>query len=104
MTSDKSGWVIGKVLDAQVAARGDRHLATRAGASAVRRCRAKGGARVWAHVGVAPVTTPRDDVVNTVALCRQHGDSITARGGGTTQAGQDIGPGIALDFSRNMTR
>ena len=46
----------------------------------------------------------RDDVVNTVALCRQHGVSITARGGGTSQAGQAIGPGIALDFSRHMHR
>ena len=46
----------------------------------------------------------RDDVLNTVALCRQHGVSITARGGGTSQAGQAIGPGIALDFSRHMHR
>ena len=52
------------------------------------------------------VVAPRSryDVVNTVALCRQHGVSITARGGGTSQAGQAIGPGIALDFSRHMHR
>ena len=46
----------------------------------------------------------RDDVVRVVELCREHGASITARGGGTSQAGQAIGPGLQLDFSRHMNR
>ena len=52
------------------------------------------------------VVTPRsrDDVVQVVRLCRQHGVSITARGGGTSQAGQAIGAGLSLDFSRYMNR
>lgn len=44
----------------------------------------------------------RDDVRAVVDLCRKHGVSITARGGGTSQAGQSIGHGISLDFSRHM--
>lgn len=51
---------------------------------------------------VAPRTT--DDVIATVNLCREHRVSITARGGGTSQAGQAIGAGVSLDFSRHMNR
>ncbi len=46
----------------------------------------------------------RDDVIRTINLCREHGVSITARGGGTSQAGQSIGNGISLDFSRHLNR
>lgn len=45
-----------------------------------------------------------DDVVTTLELCRQFGISMTARGGGTSQAGQAIGPGIQLDFSKYLNR
>ena len=44
------------------------------------------------------------DVVETVRFCREQGLAITARGGGTSQAGQAIGAGISLDFSRHMNR
>ena len=52
------------------------------------------------------VVTPQsqEDVVRIVDCCREYGVSITARGGGTSQAGQAIGAGIALDFSRHMNR
>ena len=52
------------------------------------------------------VVTPRTrkDVVKVVRVCREYGVSITARGGGTSQAGQAIGAGISLDFSRYMNR
>ena len=52
------------------------------------------------------VVTPRrrEDVVQLVQICLRHGVSITARGGGTSQAGQAIGAGISLDFSRYMNR
>jgi FAD/FMN-containing dehydrogenase/Fe-S oxidoreductase len=46
----------------------------------------------------------RDDVIRTVELCREYGVSITARGGGTSQAGQAIGAGIQLDFSKYLRR
>src|SRR5437762_5138462 len=44
----------------------------------------------------------RDDVIRTVNVCRQFGASITARGGGTSQAGQAIGAGVQLDFSKYL--
>jgi len=42
----------------------------------------------------------RDDVLHIVNACREHGVSITARGGGTSQAGQAIGVGVQVDFSK----
>ena len=44
----------------------------------------------------------RDDVIRVVNDCRRHGFSITARGGGTSQAGQAVGTGVQLDFSKYM--
>jgi FAD/FMN-containing dehydrogenase/Fe-S oxidoreductase len=44
----------------------------------------------------------RDDVIGAVEVCRQFGVSITARGGGTSQAGQAIGAGVQLDFSKYL--
>ncbi len=46
----------------------------------------------------------REDVLRTVRLCREHGVSITARGGGTSQAGQAIGAGLQLDCSKYLNR
>ncbi|MFD4352799.1 FAD-binding and (Fe-S)-binding domain-containing protein [Nocardia sp. NPDC058518] len=43
-----------------------------------------------------------DDVAATVTFARENGLSITARGAGTSVAGNAIGPGIVLDFSRHM--
>ena len=54
-------------------------------------------------LGVVIPRTP-DDVVRTVNLCREHGAPITARGGGTSQAGQAIGPGVQIDFTKYMNR
>ncbi len=46
----------------------------------------------------------RDDVIRAVSLCRKFGVSITARGGGTSQAGQAIGAGVQLDFSKYVRK
>jgi len=46
----------------------------------------------------------RDDMVRTVNIARAHGVSITARGGGTSQAGQAIGEGLQLDTSKYYNR
>src|SRR3982074_2144540 len=46
----------------------------------------------------------RDDIVRTVEIARRHGVSITARGGGTSQAGQAIGAGLQLDTSKYFNR
>ena len=57
---------------------------------------------------IAPlgVVLPRsaDDVVRTVTIAGRHGTSITARGGGTSQAGQAIGAGLILDTSKYLNR
>ena len=45
-----------------------------------------------------------DDVAAAVAICGRFGVPITARGGGTSQAGQSIGPGVILDCSKHFDR
>ncbi|WP_035842506.1 FAD-binding and (Fe-S)-binding domain-containing protein [Kitasatospora azatica] len=45
-----------------------------------------------------------DDVVAVVRACREAGVPVTARGGGTSMAGNAVGPGVVLDFSRYMNR
>src|SRR5436309_9840460 len=47
------------------------------------------------------VVVPRgdDDVRATLEACRRFGVPLTARGGGTSQAGQAIGAGVQLDCS-----
>jgi FAD/FMN-containing dehydrogenase/Fe-S oxidoreductase len=50
------------------------------------------------------VVVPRDkqDVLATVALCRDHRAPLLARGGGTSLAGQCCNAAIILDFSKYM--
>ena len=52
------------------------------------------------------VVVPRDteDVLATVALCRDHQAPLLARGGGTSLAGQCCNTAIVLDFSKYMAR
>ncbi|MGI5373351.1 FAD-binding and (Fe-S)-binding domain-containing protein [Streptomyces sp. CA-251387] len=52
------------------------------------------------------VVFPRtaDDVVAVLRACREAGVPVTARGGGTSMAGNAVGPGVVLDFSRYMNR
>ncbi|WP_040785050.1 FAD-binding and (Fe-S)-binding domain-containing protein [Nocardia pneumoniae] len=45
-----------------------------------------------------------EDVAATLEFARAHGLPVTARGGGTSVAGNAIGPGLVLDFSRHMNR
>ncbi|TQS41860.1 FAD-binding oxidoreductase [Cryptosporangium phraense] len=54
----------------------------------------------------AGVVLPRsvDDVLATLAICAADGVAVTMRGGGTTIAGNAIGPGIVLDTSRYLNR
>jgi FAD/FMN-containing dehydrogenase/Fe-S oxidoreductase len=46
----------------------------------------------------------RDDVVRVVQVAAEYGTTITARGGGTSQAGQAIGAGLILDTSKYLNR
>jgi FAD/FMN-containing dehydrogenase/Fe-S oxidoreductase len=50
------------------------------------------------------VVIPRDteDVLATVALCRDHHAPLLARGGGTSLAGQCCNAAVVLDFSKYM--
>ena len=50
------------------------------------------------------VVRNRDDVLRTIEIARRYGVSITARGGGTSQAGQAIGSGLQLDTARFFNR
>ncbi|WP_264071335.1 FAD-binding and (Fe-S)-binding domain-containing protein [Mycolicibacterium komossense] len=45
-----------------------------------------------------------DDVAATLEVCRQEEVPITARGAGTSIAGNAVGTGVVLDFSRYMNR
>ncbi|MGW5151834.1 FAD-binding and (Fe-S)-binding domain-containing protein [Rhodococcus koreensis] len=45
-----------------------------------------------------------DEVAALVSTCRRFGVPVIGRGGGTSMAGNAIGPGIVIDFSRHMNR
>ncbi|AKH83022.1 dimethylmenaquinone methyltransferase [Streptomyces sp. CNQ-509] len=52
------------------------------------------------------VVAPRDadDVAAALAVCREHGAPVVARGGGTSIAGNAVGAGVVLDFTRHLNR
>ena len=56
-----------------------------------------------APLGVV-VPRTRDDVARTVEIAARHRTTITARGGGTSQAGQAIGAGLIVDTSKYLNR
>ena len=45
-----------------------------------------------------------DDVAAVLEICREQGVPFTSRGGGTSVAGNSIGTGVVLDFSRYMNK
>src|SRR3954471_12067933 len=52
------------------------------------------------------VVRPRhvDEIAGTLEICRSLGVPLTARGAGTSIAGNAVGPGVVLDTSRHLTR
>ncbi len=52
------------------------------------------------------VVRPRDidEVAATLAVARETGTPLTSRGAGTSVAGNAVGPGIVVDFSRHLGR
>ncbi|MHA4815125.1 FAD-binding and (Fe-S)-binding domain-containing protein [Streptomyces aculeolatus] len=52
------------------------------------------------------VVAPRDadDVAAALAVCREYGAPVVARGGGTSIAGNAVGVGVVLDFTRHLNR
>ena len=58
--------------------------------------------RVVPRAVVFPRTA--QDVEAVLGVCRELGVPLTSRGAGTSVAGNAIGPGVVLDFSRHMHR
>src|SRR5210317_1651758 len=56
--------------------------------------------RIKPRAIVQPQTT--DDLVTTIKFAGQHGIPITARGGGTSRTGNELGAGILIDFSKHL--
>ncbi|MBM7780954.1 FAD-binding and (Fe-S)-binding domain-containing protein [Arthrobacter tumbae] len=54
----------------------------------------------------AAVVFPRhlDEVLTTLEVCRERGIPFTSRGAGTSLAGNAIGRGVVIDFSRHLNR
>jgi len=52
------------------------------------------------------VVFPRsiDDVLATASVCRELATPLTVRGGGTSIAGNAVGPGVVLDLSRHLNQ
>src|SRR5579884_2795567 len=52
------------------------------------------------------VVVPRDieDVLTTMALCRELGAPVLSRGGGTSLAGQCCNVAVVIDWSKNLNR
>lgn len=50
------------------------------------------------------VVFPRgaEDVLTTLEMCRERGMPVTSRGAGTSVAGNAVGSGVVLEFSRHM--
>jgi len=53
-------------------------------------------------IGVA-IPRSRNDLLRLVGICAEFRCPITMRGGGTSQAGQAIGPGLIVDTSKYLT-
>ena len=58
--------------------------------------------RLVPEVVVLPRT--EEDVIGAVRIAARHRVPVTARGGGTSCAGNAVGAGVVLDFSRHMNR
>jgi FAD/FMN-containing dehydrogenase/Fe-S oxidoreductase len=54
-------------------------------------------------VGVV-IPKNREDILRSLEICRRHQCPITMRGGGTSQCGQSIGPGLQIDISKYYNR
>ncbi len=59
------------------------------------------------HYQIMPlgVVVPRsmEDAERTIGICRAEGMPVTARGGGTSQAGQTVNDALIVDCSRHLT-
>lgn len=58
--------------------------------------------RIVPEVVVLPRS--KDEVITAVSIARTHRVPVTVRGGGTSCAGNAVGPGMIIDFSRHLNR
>ena len=58
--------------------------------------------RVVPEVVVFPRST--QDVLTALQIARTHGVPVTSRGGGTSIAGNSVGPGMILEFSKHLNQ
>ncbi|MCL3819686.1 FAD-binding and (Fe-S)-binding domain-containing protein [Aeromicrobium wangtongii] len=58
--------------------------------------------RVIPQVVVRPRST--EEVLATIAACRATGTPLTSRGAGTSIAGNAVGTGVVMDFTRHLNR
>ncbi|WP_405159804.1 FAD-binding oxidoreductase [Nocardia sp. NBC_01499] len=93
MTKDRVVEVLGGRLDGEVDASERRRAEYSSDAS---------NYRVPPRAVVFPRTD--EDVAIALEVAKDNGLSVTARGGGTSVAGNAIGPGLVLDFSRHLNR
>ena len=60
------------------------------------------------HYQIMPfgVVTPRtiEEADRAIGICRDEGVPVTARGGGTSQAGQTVNSSVIIDCSRHLNR
>ncbi|MYQ81720.1 MULTISPECIES: FAD-binding and (Fe-S)-binding domain-containing protein [unclassified Streptomyces] len=54
--------------------------------------------------GAVLMPRSKEDVITAVGIAREHRVPVTVRGGGTSCAGNAVGPGLVIDFSRSMNR
>ena len=82
-----------------------KHIAGEVETTARRRAEYSSDASNYRVVPQA-VAYPRDqeDLANTLDRARELGIAVTMRGGGTSVAGNAIGPGLVIDTSRHLTR
>ena len=89
----------------QLAARLRREIAGEVLFGAVDRGRYATDASIY-QIMPAGVIIPQtiDDVTAAMALCREAGVSVLARGGGTSQCGQTVNAGLVIDCSKHLRR
>ena len=89
----------------ELAARLERAIAGEVRFSAFDRGRYSTDASIY-QVEPVGVVLPRSDadVQAALALAREAGVPVVARGGGTSQAGQTIGSGLVIDYSKYLDR
>jgi FAD/FMN-containing dehydrogenase/Fe-S oxidoreductase len=90
---------------AELAARLRAELGSAADVSPRRRAEYSSDASNYRVVPQA-VVFPRsvDDVLAAAAVCRELATPLTVRGGGTSIAGNSVGPGVVLDMSRHLNQ